>query len=433
MPCPFLFFFFFLFPPLSCSLRGFFRPRPQPQLAQQLIVAIVISTAIRPYGPYLGTQPALLLLNLPKTLLQALATTNPSVFLGLPRPCLASRTSCYSRFSKSACLLFKQRSSRGVWVSISRCRIGVALQVLATIRRLRFQAFVRPLVMPFSLPPTIIGVQKLNAPQAIVLRMHLVQTSLAFARLGPQVFVAILNRAKFQVLSFFSTAIAQAFQDSFQLSQTPRNLLEGIGLIVVQLAPKSQAKVTKLAYCRRLLLKQISSFFSAIKAILFIVAYYRQAFQALSSQLVQASVFLLKASRFVSLAKPTILTIGQFLFRALYSVAIQRIKRIGKRGEPQGILAFTVIFSVNYPSKQRIATRPNSQACSYTTSQLGKLKPYSIASSLVQLIVSNAPIISNYKRLTKIFQCNALIVYTSRQGLLQQTSTRVLQAGLKGG
>ncbi len=39
VPCPFLFFIFFRFPPLGCSPGGFFKPRPWPWLAQWLIVA----------------------------------------------------------------------------------------------------------------------------------------------------------------------------------------------------------------------------------------------------------------------------------------------------------------------------------------------------------------------------------------------------------
>ena len=56
--------------------------------------------------------------------------------------------------------------------------------------------------------------------------MHLEYTSRAFNRLGPQVFAAILDRAKSWVRSFASTALRWAFQESLQSSQTPKRKIK---------------------------------------------------------------------------------------------------------------------------------------------------------------------------------------------------------------
>ena len=129
------------------------------------------------------------------------------------------------------------------------------------------------------------------------------------------------------------------------------------------------------------------------------LAHYRQVFQARSSCWVLAAECFPKASRFVLLAKPTILIVGWSCFRALYSEAIYRIKSTGDSGEPCGTPATTRISPVCWPSKCRIATRLLSQALTHTTTHRGKPCSRRVARSRVWLTVSKAPKISNYRRL----------------------------------
>src|SRR5947209_8861785 len=77
-------------------------------------------------------------------------------------------------------------------------------------------------------------------------------------------------------------------------------------------------------HCFRPLLKWINSDFSGPNAIPRVLAHCRQVFQAFSSCWVLAAAFFPKASRFVSSAKPTILTSGWSCFRALYSEQVQK-------------------------------------------------------------------------------------------------------------
>jgi hypothetical protein len=143
-----------------------------------------------------------------------------------------------------------------------------------------------------------------------------------------------------------------------------------------------------------------------------VLTHCRHVFQAFSSCLVLAVELFQNTRRFVSSAKPTILTSGWSSFRALYSEAIYRMKRTGDSGEPCGTPAATRISSICWPSKWRIATLLLSHTCTHST--IHRRKPYCriVDSSRVWLIVLKAPEISSCRREAAAF-CLQVGLYNS--------------------
>src|ERR1700694_2682382 len=205
----------------------------------------------------------------------------------------------------------------------------------------------------------------------MALRMHLVYTSLALIRPGPQVLAAILERANSWVLSFLLTASLWAFHDNFLSSQIPRNLAEATGLTVLQSTPCELCSFTALGHCVLPLLKCMSSDFSAANTIPLVSAHWRQVFHASCSWRLLASGLLPKASKLVSAANPTRPMCGCFSLMTSYREAMYKMNSMGDSGEPWGTPALTGIGGVAFPSKWSVASLSVSHAFVQRTIQPG--------------------------------------------------------------
>src|SRR5208337_824359 len=177
-------------------------------------------------------------------------------------------------------------SSGGILTSRSRQYIGVAKYAPATVRRYRDYLVSRRLAIPLG-SPSRDGIYQAEAPYAIVLRTTFVYSFRAREILTPYTDTASFVRANYYIASLAVIFLRYRNHRSFLSSQTPKNLADSTGLIVL---PERRTFCWEAAWARQ---KYINSLFSGANVIPLVRAQFSQVIQALSSRLQFAIISLL--------------------------------------------------------------------------------------------------------------------------------------------
>ena len=306
-----------------------------------------------------------------------------------------------SRSSKSVTYLLRYRLIGSVAVLTSRNLTSVAQYALLTALRHQDQIVVRFQAIPLVF--SSIGQYYTLALQATVLQITFIYTSLVQSKLHPYADTVSLVRANYQVANFYFIVLRWPFYLSLQSIQTLRNRASQTRVIVCQLR---QTYVISAIYIQ---VRQTSLLFSRVNSMPRVRAYQLQVYQApLRCQRV-SSISLLKARRFRLLAKLTTMRLAQS-WSQVQRLEVQRRKKISESSNPQGTLVVTWYRSVDSLLKNRLAIRPLRKLLTYQTIQGGKPWAQRVQSSLVQLTVSNAPLMLSYRRLATTLQYYVIYV-----------------------
>lgn len=294
--------------------------------------------------------------------------------------------------SVAATLLFRQRSSSSIKVSVCMCQTAVALYIPPTTLKHLFQIGASTAARPQAFPPGSMVLWTTAAPQAMRDLITTLQSIRALSKEQPHIEVASLIRAKTQIDSFLQTSRIQLLNLSFLLSQTPKNLTKVTR--ETSLFPNRSLVQNRCL----LLIKCISLLLATLNFILCWAAQALQQSYTVHRIPVVLSVSLLTAKGLVLLAKP-MTTSSRMSLSSQQREEIQRIKKIGKRGNPQGTPAQTGLGAAFFLLNLRVAVQLVSQSLIQSTIYTRKPICRRIYRSLLQFTILKAPIISSWRRL----------------------------------